>query len=87
MTSGSQTRSTFSTQTDWVIGKAAEKRLLVFLANVAWMHGGAANASAYGADNEVDQIASGILEVDLSNLHTACCDRQGSGVIVTIGPG
>ena len=48
--------------------------------NVIWMHGGDVDAASYGADDEVDHIVDGILDVDLSKLHTAHCDRQQSAL-------
>lgn len=44
--------------------------------NVIWMHGGDADAAAFGVDDAVDQIVDGILEVDPPKLQTAHCARQ-----------
>jgi len=48
--------------------------------NVIWMHGGDANASSHDADDEVEHIVAGILEVDQSKLQTAHCARQSSAL-------
>jgi hypothetical protein len=48
--------------------------------NIIWMHGGDTDAADDGADDEVNAIAQGIMEVDLSKLHTSHCDRQNSAI-------
>jgi hypothetical protein len=48
--------------------------------NVIWMQGGDADATSHGADDEVEHIVDGILEVDESKLHTAHCARQSSAL-------
>lgn len=46
--------------------------------NLIWVHGGDANAGAYGAMDLVDAVAYGILDFDSNHLSTAHCDRYNS---------
>ena len=48
--------------------------------NIIWLHGGDADASLHGADDEVNAIAQGILESDPTKLISAHCSRQNSAI-------
>jgi hypothetical protein len=48
--------------------------------NIVWVHGGDVDAAAYGALDEVDAVAEGILEMDRNHLHTANCNRFNSAL-------
>ena len=48
--------------------------------NLVWVHGGDADAGAYGAMDEVEAVAAGILEFDADHLHTGHCNRFNSAL-------
>jgi hypothetical protein len=48
--------------------------------NIIWVHGGDADASAFGALAVVDAVALGIRDTDPNHLHTAHCQRFSSAL-------
>jgi len=49
--------------------------------NIIWLHGGDADAAAWGALDHVNAVAEGILETDMpGRINTAHCSRQNSAI-------